>query len=309
MLRHHTRTVAHNMKNLLPIIVFLVSNLCFSQIKAVIFDKKTKEKISYVNIWIENENIGTTSDENGEFLIDNSEGKNLVLSSLGYETMKINLKEVPSEIFLIPKSYELEEVIVSTKKDSKEKIIGAFQDSEIGFYYATEKNPEIKARLFDYDTSYLETPFLKSIKFRIFSDIKNAKFNIRFYSVGDNGQPDKPIFGKNIIGISKKGTKNLEIDLSDLNIYFPDNGLFVSYEWLIIEENEFNISIPTQDSNQIIEKTLYEPKVGLLPVTKNTNSWLYKNGKWEKVERFKGNSPKPYLDNYGILTIELTLTN
>ncbi|WP_164916336.1 carboxypeptidase-like regulatory domain-containing protein [Leeuwenhoekiella aequorea] len=297
------------MKNLLPIIVFLVSNLCFSQIKAVIFDKKTKEKISYVNIWIENENIGTTSDENGEFLIDNSEGKNLVLSSLGYETMKINLKEVPSEIFLIPKSYELEEVIVSTKKDSKEKIIGAFQDSEIGFYYATEKNPEIKARLFDYDTSYLETPFLKSIKFRIFSDIKNAKFNIRFYSVGDNGQPDKPIFGKNIIGISKKGTKNLEIDLSDLNIYFPDNGLFVSYEWLIIEENEFNISIPTQDSNQIIEKTLYEPKVGLLPVTKNTNSWLYKNGKWEKVERFKGNSPKPYLDNYGILTIELTLTN
>ncbi len=101
----------------------------------------------------------------------------------------------------------------------------------------------------------------------------------------------------------------MEIDLSDLNIYFPDDGLFVSYEWLIIEENEFNISIPTQDSNERIKKTLYEPKVGLLPVSKNTNSWLYKNGKWEKVDKFKGNSPKPYLDNYGILAIELTLTN
>ena len=144
------------MKNLLPIIVFFVSNFCFCQIKAVIFDKETKEKISYVNIWIENENIGTTSNENGEFFIENSKGEILVLSSLGYETMKINLKEVPSEIFLIPKSYELDEVIVSTKKESKEKTIGAFQDSEIGFYYATEKNPEIKARLFAHSLLYLE---------------------------------------------------------------------------------------------------------------------------------------------------------
>ncbi|WP_435314404.1 carboxypeptidase-like regulatory domain-containing protein [Cellulophaga fucicola] len=297
------------MRNLLPIIVFFVSNFCFSQIKAVIFDKETKEKISYVNIWIENENIGTTSNENGAFLIDNSKGEILILSSLGYETMKINLKEVPSKIFLIPKSYELDEVIVSTKKENKEKIIGAFQDSEIGFYYATEKNPEIKARLFNYDTSYSETPYLKSIKFRVYSDIKKAKFNIRFYSVGDNGQPNKPIYAKNTIGTSKKGTKNLEIDLSDLNIYFPDNGLFVSYEWLIIEENEFKTSIPIKNSNKKIEKTFYEPKVGLLPVTKNTSSWLYKNGKWEKADKFKGNSPKPYLDNYGILAIELTLTN
>lgn len=163
--------------------------------------------------------------------------------------------------------------------------------------------------MFDFDSTYSETPFLKSIKFSIYSDIKNAKFNIRFYSVGENGQPGKPIYKKNIIGISKKGTKNLEIDLSDLNIYFPNEGLFVSYEWLIIEENEFKISFPIKDSKKKIEKTLYEPKVGLLPTTQTTNSWLYKKGKWEKVERFKGNSPKPYLDNYGILAVELKLSN
>ncbi len=289
--------------------LLLTSNFIFSQLKSVIIDNETKEKIPFVNIWIENENIGTTSNENGEFVIDNSKGEILILSSLGYETMKINLKKVPSKIFLLPKSYELDEVIVSTKKENKKIVIGAFKDSEIGFYYATEKNPEIKARLFDFDSTYLETPFLKSIKLRIYSDVKNAKFNIRFYSVGENGQPDKPIYEKNIIGISKKGTKNLEIDLSDLNINFPDTGLFVSYEWLIIEENEFKISFPIKDSKKRIEKTLYEPKVGLLPITQNTNSWLYKNGKWEKVERFKGNSPKPYLDNYGILAIELILTN
>jgi hypothetical protein len=41
----------------------------------VIFDKETKEKISYVNIWIENENIEATSNENGAFIIENSKGK------------------------------------------------------------------------------------------------------------------------------------------------------------------------------------------------------------------------------------------
>jgi hypothetical protein len=35
--------------------------------------------------------------------------------------MKINLKKVPSKIFLLPKSYELDEVIVSTKKKIRKK--------------------------------------------------------------------------------------------------------------------------------------------------------------------------------------------
>ena len=48
------------MKKLLAITILLISNLCFSQLKAVIIDNETKEKLPYVNIWVENENIGTT---------------------------------------------------------------------------------------------------------------------------------------------------------------------------------------------------------------------------------------------------------
>lgn len=297
------------MKKLLTIIILLISNFSFCQIKAAIFDSETKEKIPYVNIWIENENIGTTSDDNGELEIDNSKGEILILSRLGYETMKIYLKKVPSKIFLTPKIFELDEVIVSTKKENAHRKIGTFNDSEIGFFYASEKNPEIKARLFNYDSTFKETPYIKNLKFRIYSDVRNAKFNIRFYSVGENGQPDKPVFEKNIIGITKKGIKNVEIDLTGLDISFPIDGLFVSYEWLIIKENEFKTTIQIKDSKKRVEKIFYEPKVGLLPTKHNSNSWLYKNGKWQKVERFKGNSPKPYLDNYGILAIELTLTD
>jgi hypothetical protein len=41
----------------------------------------------------------------------------LIFSGLGYETIKIDLKKVPDKIFLIPKILELEEVVVSSKKE------------------------------------------------------------------------------------------------------------------------------------------------------------------------------------------------
>jgi hypothetical protein len=39
------------------------------------------------------------------------------------------------------------------------------------------------------------------------------------------------------------------------------------------------------------------------------NSWTYKNGIWQSEVIFGGNTPEPYLNNYGILAVELTLTD
>jgi hypothetical protein len=38
-----------------------ISTTGYSQMKGIVIDAETKEKIPYVNIWLENENIGTTS--------------------------------------------------------------------------------------------------------------------------------------------------------------------------------------------------------------------------------------------------------
>lgn len=297
------------MKKLVFIITQLISVFTFSQIKGVIIDKNTNEGIPYVNIWVVNENIGTTSSLKGEFEIDNTKGDSLVLSALGYETKKISLLKIPSKIVLIPKALELEEIVVSAKREKKENIIGSFDNDDIQFYYASDNKPEIKARLFPYYSTYSETPFLQAIKLRIYSDVRNAKFNIRCYSVGENGAPDKLIHDKNIIGIVKKKTENVELDLSNLDIIFPESGLFISYEWLIIKENEIELSFPIKDSKKRENRILYEPKVGLLPIAENTNSWIYKDGKWEKVKKFEGNVSKPYRDNFGVLAIELKLSD
>lgn len=299
------------MKNLLPIIFILISNYCFCQLKAVVIDSESKKTIPYVNVWIEDENVGTTTNQKGEFSIDISKGEFLTLSSLGYENKRVRISTAPEKITLIPKITELDEVIVSANKEQEETVVGEFNDSDVGYYYASFDKPEIMARFFPFDSSYSNTPYLKTLKFRIYTDIRNAKFNVRLYSIGENGKPNNPIYEKNIIGIIKKGIKNIEIDLSDLDISFPEDGLFVSYEWLIIKENQFKVSIPIKDTNKREDKIMYEPKVGFLPSDSDENSWTYNKGKWEKVKAFdtKGNHPEEYINKFGLLALEMTLTN
>tara|TARA_R110002096_G_scaffold63_1_gene192 strand:- start:2378 stop:3277 length:900 start_codon:yes stop_codon:yes gene_type:complete len=299
------------MKKPLTIIILLISNFSFCQLKSVIIDSETKAGIPYVNIWVENENAGTTSNEKGEFSIDITSGKFLILSSLGYEKKRIEISSISERIVLNPKITELNEVTISSTKEQAETVIGKFNDLDVGYYYGSFDKPEIKARYFPFDSSYAETPYLKKIKFRIYSNIRNAKFNIRFYSIGENGEPKNPIYEKNIIAIVKKGTKNTELDLSELDIIFPEDGIFISYEWLIIPENEFKVSFPIKDSKKRVEKIMYEPKVGFLPSETDENSWTYKNGKWEKVKAFdeKSNSPERYINKFGLLAIEMTLMN
>ena len=261
------------MKELFTITILLISNLSFSQLRAEIIDSNTREKIPYVNIWVENENIGTTSNENGEFSLDTLRGEFLILSSLGYENKRLQISRISNTILLNPKVTELDEVIINPLKQQKELVIGKFDDSEVGYYYASLNKPEMKARFFPFETIYSETPYLKTLKFRIYSYIRNAKFNVRLYSKGENGKPKSPLYEKNIIGIVTKGTRNINLDLSDLQITFPENGFFVSYEWLIIPENEFKTTFPVKDSKKRVEKIMFEPKVGFLPREKDENSW------------------------------------
>ncbi len=67
-------------------LLFIFTTFTISaQIKGVVKDSLTGKAISYVNIWVQNENIGVSSEENGEFTINTTKTKNLIFSALGYE--------------------------------------------------------------------------------------------------------------------------------------------------------------------------------------------------------------------------------
>jgi CRISPR/Cas system-associated exonuclease Cas4 (RecB family) len=297
------------MKKLLAIIFLLISNLCFSQLKSVIIDSETKEKIPYVNIWVENENIGTTSNEKGEFKLEIDSPKIILFSAIGFETKKISSDLIKNILELKPQTTELDEVIISSKKLSKEFTIGEFKKSKINSYFSCGIKPWIVARLFKYQDEFDETPFLKKITIVTKSDVKNSKFNIRLYGVNQNGEPENYIYNQNIIGIAKKGKKLTEIDVSKLNIEFPEKGFFIAIEWLIIEGNKYEYKYTMKGSRKKLKDISYEPSIGIVPAETNENSFRYNQGKMIRIWKNNNETMKRYRNKYNMLAIELTLTN
>ena len=98
--------------------VFFILVLCClsfnlkAQITATIKNPTDQKPIPYVNIWVENENIGVTADENGKFSIVALANSKLVFNALGYDDKTIEASKIDGIVYLIPKVFELKEVIV-----------------------------------------------------------------------------------------------------------------------------------------------------------------------------------------------------
>lgn len=294
---------------------FLSCYFGFAQINAVVLDSVSKKEIPYVNIWVEDEDIGTTSDENGRFKLDNileNSNKNLILSSLGYERKEIEINALKENILLIPKVTNLDEVILINKKNKKETTIGRFKKSKISNHVTCSRTPWMFARHFQYESHYEVTPFIKSFTFLTNSKVENAKFNIRLYEKNENGEPGETIYDKNIFGFAKKGKRKTVVDLSHLDFLFPKNGFFIVVEWLIIEENKSIITFTYEGSSKKQKADRYNPKFGLIPTEDQTLSFSYSKSKWFKAWLNKEDSKytsKKFKNKYNLLAVELILTN
>lgn len=106
------------------LMLIVLSNSISSQtakIEGVIKDAETLLPISYVNIYTEaelkNNSTGSISNENGEFVVDESKSKT-TFSHINYDTYTVETNEALKEVFLIPKNYVLDEIVVSNEKSS-----------------------------------------------------------------------------------------------------------------------------------------------------------------------------------------------
>lgn len=295
---------------ILFIIYFSWSYIIFGQVKSIVIDSITKKPIHYTNIWIKNKDIGTTSNEKGEFKIlkkiDNTD--TILFSAIGYKTKQIKSNQIEKWVILSPNATQLPEVIIFSNKKKKIIQIDKFNKSKINFYLSCGKKPWIIAKFFPYKKDYNETQYLNSISILAKSNIKNSKFNIRLYSVNKHGEPENYIYNKNIIGVAKKGKNITNIDIRDLNIKFPKKGFFIAIEWLIVNKNKHTFNYTMKGSKNKFKSIIYEPKIGTIPSDTNKNSWIFNQGKWEKIWKNKG-PLKKYKDKYNLIAIELNLSN
>ncbi|NJB71636.1 hypothetical protein GGR42_002098 [Saonia flava] len=106
----------------LTILILIICNISFGQIKQIIVDADTKEKIPFVNIWVENYDVGTISNEDGQFVLPKMDGtKIIVFSATGYTTKKMVYGLIKNLIELTPQIIELNEVVVSNSKKRNKK--------------------------------------------------------------------------------------------------------------------------------------------------------------------------------------------
>lgn len=287
----------------LPLLFLFLSTFVSAQIKGVVVDQNNKP-IPYVSIWVENENIGTTSEENGHFEIHVSDkNKNLIFSSLGFEKKTIKATDA-KEVVLLSTAYNLKEIVVSNRKQTKAIEIG---QSKSEILQAFDNGPKIDAKFFPYRPSYNKTRFIKQISILTDSSIDNASIKIHLYSVDANGFPGEELLDKDFIVPIKKGVIKQKIDVSDFNLILPKNGIFVAYEKLLIANNRIEKKVT--DSNTKIAKTqiTYAPLV-LYNFVERDFFYTFSGGKWNKQVPEQNDTSYPKMRVYEPV-IHLKLTN
>jgi hypothetical protein len=258
--------------------LILVTFSLSAQIKGVVKDSLSGKPIPYVNIWVENENIGSTSEENGTFFINtNTKGKKLIFSTLGFEKKIVKASQA-SEVYLKPTAYSLEEVVISKSIGTKSVEIGKTKNE---MYQAFDNGPKIDTKFFPYFPSYKKTKYLKQVTIYTDSRIEDAIIKIHFYNVDSNGYPGEELLDKDFVVTVKKGTRVNRFDLTKLNLKFPKNGLFVGFEKLMIEKNKTEKTITDLNTNIAQIQKTYFPFV-LYNYVEREFLYTFSGGKWNR---------------------------
>ncbi len=149
-------------------LIFLLSISLNAQIlRGTVLAKQTKIPIVAASVFLSNTSIGTTTNDKGEFTINNfPTGKyDVVIASIGYTTEIVTISSSAINelqmIYLTPKAKELDEVIVRQyEKDGWTKWGSFFLEQCIGKSYAAKncilKNKEVVKFKFNKKQNILE---------------------------------------------------------------------------------------------------------------------------------------------------------
>lgn len=287
----------------ITILFFIISYSISAQIKGVVKDSVTGKPISYTNIWVENENIGVNYEENGAFSINAVRTKNLVFSALGYQKKVVKASEA-GIVNLSPKAFQLDEVVVSKKLETKVIEIGK---SKTPIYQAFDNGPRIDVKYFPYYPKYKKTRNIRQVTVETDSKIDDATIKIHFYSVDANGFPGEELLAKDFVTTVKKGVNKNIFNITNFNLRMPKKGLFVGFEKLIIEKNKVETTVTDYNSNTTSVKKSYFPLV-LYNFEERDFMFSFSGGKWNKDMKYDNNGLPTKMMVYEP-AINLILTN
>ena len=257
-----------------------------AQINGVVLDSITNEPLVYANVILQTQQIGVATNYKGVFQINNKnnlESDTLLVSHVGYKSKRIVVSHIKKDSvykFYLKEDLNLldEVVIKSSKKLSKTKYkIKTKRKKLVGH------NLKYNEELVKYIDNKKNTPgkllkvtfYLRNYK-NSFGTKLPVHYRLRLYHIDTiSKKPKDLVLLKRDIVIKPENKKqNFELDLTNYNIKFPKEGLYVGL--------------------QSINPSLIQPKKGLfyeitpLPVqshVKKTSSFFRDlGGKWHSFE-------------------------
>ncbi|MCZ4410632.1 carboxypeptidase-like regulatory domain-containing protein [Cryomorphaceae bacterium 1068] len=275
-------------------------------------DEKTKKPIPFASIWIQGTQIGTTSAADGSFQIDTGEDDSLVFSAVGYKRSVLAVNDISDTVRLTSSVIELSEVTISPSADRFLKL-GEVNRKDIEIHWRPSVSWSV-GRYFEYNGEIAETPYIKDLSIVTTSKLKESTVKILLYELDEDGNPTGLIHDENIIATVKKGKrKQTLVDLSELFLRFPKNGLLVAVEAINLESNiyHFTKKICNKETGKCKKQEFQslQPKWGGLPRSYNSYAWIYRDEKWSKLGDHLDEFTEEGKRYGGALAVDLTLSD
>ena len=83
--------------------------------------------------------------------------------------------------------------------------------------------------------------------------------------------------------------KKNKLDVSKYNIKFPEKGLLIGLEWLIVEENKYNFEYSTKKGEKSF--VTYAPSL-VINYSEIENAYGFRGGRWIKNKNIHGKFSK-----------------
>mgnify|MGYP001114141069 CR=1 FL=1 len=228
----------------IPLTILLLAKFGYGGVLSVqgkVIDKNQKA-VQYASIGIINKNIGTVSDNNGEFILilDNeqlSESDTLRISMIGYESKSFSLSEIINpQNLIIQLNLKIEAIpeVIITRKKVKRKVKGSTHFPVPLYVLLTDSTKPDQnlgsaiARSFNINHT---NTVIEKLRFYLYTDFDTTTIRVNIYNVKKR-KPHKSILEKGIYTrIIGKKHDWISINLRQSNIIVSDD-VIIAIEWI-----------------------------------------------------------------------------
>ncbi|RSK41413.1 peptidase associated/transthyretin-like domain-containing protein [Mangrovimonas spongiae] len=263
---------------------------------------KDSTSIDFAHIFLD-EKLITYSDESGYFKVQLKNDFNILkIEHLTYETFKVVKSELKKQevIFMKEKNNSLEEVVISVKKKPKKHILLPEKSYKELFMKGLDVRFPYSLKNAVYVPNELkgENYKIRNIVFQSRKGFDNPKgkyipFKLNLMTVDTvTFLPKKNIFEKDLPVGKKENQKILKIDVSEYNLDFPEEGIF--------------IVVSLYDKDYYLSKGFTDrPGFGQTQISNNSNFfelfWYPSKNRWEEPLYSK---ERIQCRNFGIEVVE-----